>query len=302
MTTLDPTDPDPPSAVADPPEPAAPVAAGDQDVRPETALACDGIEVRRGRSTILDGVDLSLRRGEWLGLIGPNGAGKTTLLRVIAGLLDHRGRVALADGRRPGARDVALVPQSPTMPPGMTVTEYVLIGRTAHLGWLARESRRDRDVVAATVRRLGLGPFADRSLGSLSGGERQRVVIARALVQEAPVLLLDEPTSALDIGHQTEVLELVDGLRSTDGLSVLAVMHDLTTAARFSDRVALLDHGRLVATGEPSEVLQVDQLSAIYRTPLVVRFVDGELVVLPGPRRRDADPPTRSTTPVEDHR
>ncbi len=258
------------------------------------AITCRAVSVTLGGRAVLDGVDLELRHGEWLGLIGPNGAGKTTLLRAIARLVDHRGHVTAGsgaagsgvagNGAAPGPHDVALVPQNPTVPVGMTVTEYVLLGRTAHLGWLARESRHDRRVAAGALHRLELGRFADRPLERLSGGELQRVVIARALAQEAPVLLLDEPTSALDVGHQTSVLELVDDLRRADGLSVLAVMHDLTTAARFADRLALLDEGRLVATGPPIEVLEADRLSAVYRTSLTVTTIDGDLVVLPASR------------------
>ncbi|MGF1596424.1 MAG: ABC transporter ATP-binding protein [Acidimicrobiales bacterium] len=258
---------------------------------PDTpAIACHGLSVTFDGRSVLDGVDLDLLRGEWLGLIGPNGAGKSTVLRAIARLVDHGGRVALADARHPGPRDVALVPQNPTVPAGMTVSEYVLVGRTAHLGWLARESAHDRRVVSSALHRLDLASFADRSMTALSGGEMQRVVIARALAQETPVLLLDEPTSALDVGHQAGVLELVDDLRRSDGLSVLAVMHDLTTAARFADRLALLDRGRLVTVGSPAQVLDAERLSGVYGTALTVRVIDGELVVLPAPRAGAARP------------
>ncbi|MDE0217084.1 MAG: ABC transporter ATP-binding protein, partial [bacterium] len=190
----------------------------------------------------------------------------------------------------PAAADVALVPQAPIMPKGMTVAEYVLLGRTAHLGWLARESRADREIASSVLNRLELTAFADRFVSTLSGGEAQQVVVARALAQQCPVLLLDEPTSALDLGHQVSVLELVDDLRRTEGLSVLAAMHDLSAAARFADRLILIDHGRIVAEGRPAAVLQPDLLSAVYGTPLTVQPIDGELVVLPEPRRR-AKPP-----------
>jgi len=144
----------------------------------------------------LRGVDLHLAAGEWLGLIGPNGAGKSTLLRAIAGLVAHEGTVALDCGRRPSGVDVALVPQIPILPEGMTVAEYALLGRSPHLGWLAVESRRDRRIVSEVLERLELRDFADRPVTHLSGGETQRVVLARALTQQAPILLLDEPTSA----------------------------------------------------------------------------------------------------------
>ncbi len=254
------------------------------------ALSCRGVHVTFGETEALRGVDLHLATGEWLGLIGPNGAGKSTLLRAIAGLVPHDGSVALDCGRRPEGTDVALVPQIPALPEGMTVAEYALLGRSPHLGWLAVESRRDRRIVAEVLERLDLQGFADRPVTHLSGGETQRVVLARALVQQAPVLLLDEPTSALDLGHRDAVLELIDELRRHDGISVIAAMHDLGTAARFADRLALIDRGRIVADGPPRSVLAPGRLSDVYATPLSVHTVDGEIVVLPAPRTRQEHP------------
>ena len=251
-----------------------------------SALSCRGVRVSFRGQEVVCGVDLELGSGEWLGIIGPNGAGKSTLLRSIVGLADYSGTIDLGGGLTPGAADVALVPQFPVMPKGMTVAEYVLLGRTAHLGWLARESKFDRQVVSSVLRRLEITAFADRLVSTLSGGEAQQVVVARALAQQSPVLLLDEPTSALDLGHQVSVLELVDNLRRTEGLSVLAAMHDLSAAARFADRLILIDHGRIVAQGSPDGVLRPDLLSAVYGTPLTVQSIDGELVVLPASRRR----------------
>lgn len=252
-------------------------------------LVCSGVSVSLSGTPILHEVDLAVAAGEWLALIGPNGSGKTTLLRAVVGLVEHRGTVSVAGSVAPTAADVALVPQAPLLPHDMTVSEYVLLGRTAHLGWFARESRRDRAIVAAVLERLELGGFADRMVTSLSGGEAQRAVIARALAQQTSVLLLDEPTSALDVGHQEAVLELLDGLRRCDGLTVVTALHDLTLAARFADRLALLERGRIVATGGPGEVLEPGLLSAVYATPLQVRDLDGELVVLSARSRRTAD-------------
>lgn len=252
------------------------------------ALDCRGVGVVYRGVRILDDVDICLSKGEWLGLIGPNGAGKSTMLRAIAGLLAHEGSIELSDGRRPGPTDIALVPQTPVMPPGMTVVEYVLLARTAHLGWLSRESSQDYDIVRSALVTLDLSDFADRQMTSLSGGEAQRVVVARALAQQAPIMLLDEPTSALDVGHQSVVLDLVEQLRSSEGISVIAAMHDLTSAARFADRLALLEAGRLVADGPPGGVLEEQRLSDIYGTAISVRNIDGELAVLPaarGPRQ-----------------
>lgn len=259
------------------------------------ALRCSDLTVRFGDRVAVDAVSVDVAPGEWLGLIGPNGAGKSSLLGALAGIHDYEGLAQQGPGEPITRRDVAYVPQLPVVPEGMTVAEYVLLGRTAYLGWFDRESAADRAIVASVLGRLRLDGFAARPLTELSGGEQQRVAVARALVHDAPVLLLDEPTSALDLGHQNAVLELVDGLRREEELTVVAAMHDLSTASRFADRLALIDHGRLVALGSPAEVLQADVLSEIYATPLVVERLAGEIVVLPAPRRRTRRSPIVGT-------
>lgn len=259
---------------------------------PAAALRTEDLRVTFGGTEVLRGVDLEIAAGEWLGLIGPNGSGKSTLLRAVAGLVPSTGRITLGDGRVPGPTDLALMPQAPELPTGMTVVEYALLGRTAHLGWLQAESRADRQIATGVLRRLGLAGFASRPVVSLSGGEAQRVVIARALVQAAPVLLLDEPTSALDIGHQVEVLELVDELRHQDGLTVVSAMHDLGITARYADRMLLLEHGSPVALGTPAQVLDPVLLSRVYGHPVEVHDVGGHLVVVPAARApRHTAPP-----------
>ena len=257
-------------------------------LRPLDALRVRDLRVVYDGTEVLSGTDLDLRAGEWLGLIGPNGSGKSTLLRALVGLVPSTGTVELGTGSPPGPTDLSHMPQNPELPPGMTVVEYVLLGRTAHVGWLRSESATDRKVATDVLRRLGLTSFAGRSVRRLSGGEAQRVVIARALAQQSPVLLLDEPTSALDLGHQVEVLELVDELRREDGLTVVAAMHHLDSAARYSDRLALLDRGQLVALGTPAEVLEPTLLSRVYGHPVHVHEVAGDLVVVPAPRSRRA--------------
>ena len=226
-----------------------------------TALAVDRLAVTLGGARVLDGLSAALEDGEWVALIGPNGAGKTTALRAIAGLVPYEGgvRVFAEDARRLGgkrlAQKVALVPQIPLIPGDMTVRAYVLLGRTPHLGYLGTERRSDHRAVDAALEQLDLTAFSHRRLNTLSGGERQRATLARALAQDAPVLLLDEPTAALDMGRQQQVLELVDKLRTTRGLTVLSTMHDLTLAGQYADRLLLLDGGRLVASGSADEVL-----------------------------------------------
>ena len=253
-----------------------------------TALALRDVSVELGGSRVLDGVSGSVEAGEWVTVIGPNGAGKSTLLRAVAGLVPRRGAVEIrgddgaALGRRELARRVALVPQLPELPPGMTVAEYVLLGRTPHLGYLAREGGNDLEVADAALVRLDLVDFAGRKLGTLSGGERQRVVLARAFAQQTPILLLDEPTSALDIGRGQQALELVDVLRREAGLTVLAAMHDLTLAGQYADRLLLLDRGRVVAAGVVDDVLRDELISRHYGASVrVLRDDDGSIVVLP---------------------
>jgi iron complex transport system ATP-binding protein len=245
-----------------------------------------GLTVRLGGATVVDGVDLDVADGEWVTVIGPNGAGKSTLLRAVSGVLPSSGSITLGGTpiarmpRRERARAVATVAQSPVVPPGMVVLDYVLLGRTPYIAPLGRESASDLSAVDEVLEALQLRPFAGRRLETLSGGERQRVFLARALAQGARLLLLDEPTSALDIGHQQEVLELVDELRRTRGLTVLATMHDLSTAGEYAEKLVLLAGGRVVAAGSPAEVLTEELLARHYRVRVsVIRGAHGPLVV-----------------------
>jgi iron complex transport system ATP-binding protein len=251
-----------------------------------SALAVRELSVELGGSRVLDGVTGDVEAGEWVTVIGPNGAGKSTLLRAVAGLVPRLGAVEIGGegglGRREVARRVALVPQSPSLPPQMSVAEYVLLGRTPHLGYLAREGSHDREIADAALVRLDLVELADRRLGTLSGGEQQRAVLARAVAQRAPILLLDEPTNALDVGRGQQALELVDALRRDAGLTVLAAMHDLTLAGQYADRLLLLDRGRIVAAGGVPDVLTPELISRHYGASVrVLRDDDGRPVVVP---------------------
>ncbi|MEO5902209.1 MAG: ABC transporter ATP-binding protein [Ilumatobacteraceae bacterium] len=253
-----------------------------------SSLAFDAVTVRYRTNVAVEPFTEAVRPGEWLCLIGPNGAGKSSLLRAAAGLIPYGGVItvdgsplALRSARR-RAELIAYVPQLPDLPAEMTGAEYVLLGRNPYIGYFAQESRRDRELVADVLRRLELDEFAERQLGTLSGGERQRLVIARALAQEAPILLLDEPTSALDIGHQQQALELVDRLRHEHGLTVVSAMHDLTLAGLYSDRLALMHRGSVVVTGDAARVLRPETLSEFYGVSVSVHHEpDGTVVVIP---------------------
>ena len=255
---------------------------------PVTDVRVADVCVTLDRAPVLDAVSCAVSGGGWLALIGPNGAGKTTLIRAMAGLVPYAGTVTVgaAEARtmrpRERARLVAYVPQEPVLPPDLTVEQYVLLGRTPHLGYLAVPGRHDRRRALAAMERLDVARFAARTLARLSGGERQRVVIARALAAEPRVLLLDEPTSMLDVGHEQQVLELVDALRADGGLTVVSTLHDLTLAGQYADQLVLLDGGRVVASGSPAAVLTETLIESVYAARVrVIAGDDGHPVVAP---------------------
>lgn len=274
------------------------------------ALEFQGVTVDLGSARVLDGVDLRVAAGEWVNIIGPNGAGKTTLLRTVLRAVDYLGTVSI-HGAEPGdaaarARSIAYVPQTPVIPPGMAVIDYALLGRTPHRGPFAGDSRADLAIVAEVLERLDLLTFVDRDVGSLSGGERQRVVLARALVQQSPVLLLDEPTTALDLGHQQDVLDLVEELRRERDLTVVATLHDLTLAARYGDRIAVLADGVIAESGPPAEVLTADLIATHFRAKVrIIDDVDGPVIVPAMPRSATVssiEPPSTHPHPEPDMR
>jgi iron complex transport system ATP-binding protein len=259
-----------------------------------TAIEMTDVSVAYDASPVLMDLNLRVVQGEWLGLIGPNGAGKTTMLRAVAGLVAHSGmvmvtgRLASTLDRRRLSQLVAYVPQRPLIPTSMTVTNYVLMGRTPYIPYFGTESTRDMQVVAEVIERLELASFADRPLGSMSGGEVQRAVLGRALAQQAPLLLLDEPTAALDVGHQQQVLELIDELRTEHALTVISAVHDLTLAGQFAERLVLLSEGRLVAEGTAHTVLTERVISKHYGASVrILEGPDGSVVVIPIRSGRD---------------
>ena len=248
-----------------------------------TAVWLDGVTVEaRGRAILRD-VSLAVEPGERVALIGPNGAGKSTLLRVVAGTLRATaGRAELGGepvatmARGEVARRLAVVPQQTVLPFSMRVEEVVALGRLPHEDPLRGARPADRAAVAAAIDRVGLGHLLGRDARELSQGERQLVLLALAVAQEAPTLLLDEPTAHLDLRHQVEAMELMRDLNERDGTTLIAVLHDLALAAHFFPRLVLLDHGRLVADGTPAEVLTDARIREVFGVaPSLVRLAAG---------------------------
>lgn len=253
-------------------------------------LEARGAGVRYGARLALHDVDARVAPGEMLGVIGPNGSGKSTLIRVLAGVRrPSAGTVRLGDvdlhaiPRRERARRIALVPQETHLAFPIRVRDLVLLGRSPHSGRFGLETRADLRAAHDAMERAQVLELADRSVDELSGGERQRVVLARALAQDAGILLLDEPTSFLDLKHAVLLLDLVRELCRTRGLAVAVVLHDLNLAAMYCDRLLLLDRGAVHASGAPESVLTYRDLCAVYGTELYVapNDVTGQLVVLP---------------------
>jgi cobalamin transport system ATP-binding protein len=258
-----------------------------------THVALRGLTLRIGRATLLEDVTLELAAGQWCTVIGPNGAGKTTLVETVAGIRRASVGAVEIDGvevtrlsERERARLVSLVPQHPEVPAGMSVGDYVGLGRLARRGWMRGFTGEDRRATTSVLERLSLADYVERDVATLSGGERQRAVLGRALAQTTPLMVLDEPITGLDLRHQMELLELLRREVSECGLTVLATLHDLTLAGQFADRLVLLDHGRVVLDGPAREVVRSPELAARYEMDLRVVEIDGADVVVPV-RRRD---------------
>src|SRR5689334_2913636 len=251
-------------------------------------LKIQNLSVSYGSRRVLHDVSFDVQSGEVLALIGPNGAGKSTLIRAISGVIPYTGQIrtngddfaSLSTHQR--ARYIATVPQAVALPPAYTVWETVLFGRTPYLGFLGQPSQADEDIARQALARVSALPFAERRVGELSGGEQQRVLLARALCQSTPILLLDEPTAHLDLQYQVSLLELVSELAHKDNLAVLVALHDLNLAAHYADRVALMVAGQIKAEGKPDQVLRPELIEEAYCLPVqVVRhpFLDIPLVL-----------------------
>lgn len=275
------------------------MAAGEQPV-PAVMLTDVAAAYRAstGTRSVLDRVDLEVRTGELVAVLGANGSGKTTLLRLIAGVLPpQRGRVELYGRpvgewtRREIARSVAVLPQSMELPTGLRVSEVVALGRIPHgRRWFGAEPDDER-AVAEALRDADAEDLSERPVGELSGGERQRVIVALALAQEPRLLLLDEPTLHLDLAHQLALVRLLERLRGTRHMTVIAVLHDLNLAAGFADRALLVHEGRVVAAGRGD--LAIDPLLARRAFGVAIEeavTAQGRRVLIPAIGRIEIEP------------
>jgi iron complex transport system ATP-binding protein len=245
----------------------------------------DQVSVTLGGRHVVEEVSADLAGGV-IGLIGPNGAGKSTLVRAVAGLIPSEGAI-LIDGTpvavlplRERARRIAYLPQGQSVHWPLTVERLVALGRLPHLAPFARPGAGDAAAIEQALMRTELLDLRDRPIDELSGGERARALLARALAVEAPLLLADEPLAALDPAHQIEVMALLRA-EAARGATVIAVLHDLTIAARWCDRLLLIDQGRLVADGKPRDVLTADRIGSVYGVSAFIGEAAGEPLIVP---------------------
>jgi iron complex transport system ATP-binding protein len=253
-------------------------------------LSIHNLCVSYHKNPILHHIDLDLKEGEILSVVGPNGVGKSTLIRAISGVIKlDAGEIKKEDQditHLPPdlrARYIAVVPQARHLPGDYTVHQTVMMGRTPYLGWLGSVGTRDQIVVDQTLQQTELEPFSERLVGELSGGEQQRVLLARALAQKTPVLLLDEPTAHLDLQHQTSILNLVKTAVSENHLAVLMVLHDLNLVTLYADRVALMVAGKIQCIGTPEAVLTSENIEYAYhvKVHIIPHPVYGTPLILP---------------------
>jgi iron complex transport system ATP-binding protein len=264
----------------------------------EPILEFDHVSARYGSKPIIEDLTLSVGRGQRLALVGPNGAGKTTLLRLLTGVLAPTtgsvrigGRPTTELSRESVARQVAVVPQLAALPFAARVEEVVALGRLPHEDPLRGMRPADRAAVGAAIERVGLGRLVGRDARELSLGERQLVLVAMAIAQDAPIIVLDEPTVHLDIRHQVDVMELLADLNDRDGTTIIAVLHDLNLASRYFPRIVVLEEGRLAGDGPPSVSLAPQRIREVFR-------VDPALLAGPWAGQEALEPrPQPSTSP-----
>lgn len=242
-----------------------------------TALHVKDVSVGYGERTVLDTLNVDIKRGAVTSIVGPNGCGKSTLLRTMSRLLNpSKGEIVL-DGKsihdiptRKLATQLGLLPQTPIAPDGIVVADLVGRGRTPHQGILGRWSQQDYDIVAEALETTGISDLAERSIDELSGGQRQRVWIAMALAQRTDTLLLDEPTTYLDVKHQLDVLDLLTELNRDRGTTIVMVLHDLNLAARYSNELVAVSGGKVFAHGHPRDVITKENVKSVFGIDSVI--------------------------------
>ncbi|MFW6212904.1 MAG: ABC transporter ATP-binding protein [Spirochaetota bacterium] len=273
------------------------------------ALVVENLSAGYLDKTVINGLSREIEHGQITALVGPNGSGKSTLLKTMARLLSPTAGQILLDGKAihrmataEVARRMAILPQGPSAPQSLTVLELVEQGRYPHVGALRMLKQQDHESIYRALALTHMTDFAHRPLHGLSGGERQRAWIALALAQNTPVLLLDEPTTFLDIGHQLEVLDLIQQLNREREMTIVLVLHDLNQAARYADRMIVLDEGSVVADGEPATVLTPALLADIFnvRVNIVLDPSSGTPVCLPYAVVADAPSEPVATKPLRE--
>lgn len=256
----------------------------------KTHLSAKELAVGYAGAEILDQIDIAIPDGKITALIGANGSGKSTLLRALGRILQPLAGTIFLDGQsiatlpsREIARKLALLPQSPVSPDGLTVRLLCRFGRHPHKGMLSRLSRRDEEIVEEALAAVGLSNLSERPLDRLSGGQRQRAWIAMALAQETPILLLDEPTTYLDIAHQIEVLDLLRELNRKRGRTIVMVLHDLNQASQYADHLIAIGHGRIYAAGRPADMLTPELIKEVFGIDslIIPHPIDGKPLCLP---------------------
>ncbi|UWG96928.1 heme ABC transporter ATP-binding protein [Dehalobacter sp. DCM] len=270
----------------------------------DSSIKASNLTFSYGDKNILDTLSLEISKGSFVTIIGPNGSGKSTLLKNITAEYSPQQGVILLENqdifkisKKNLARTIAVVPQDTGGDFAFSVMETVLMGRMPHQKRFESDSPKDLEIARWAMELTNVWHLRDRSVNELSGGERQRVIVARALTQEPRVLLLDEPTSHLDIQHQYELLELLDSLNKTKGLTIIAVLHDLNLAAQFSHKIILLDKGSIVAYGDPAEVLTVQNIRDSYHieVALTTNEITGRFNIIPLSKKKQRNQDAKNT-------
>ncbi|WP_433946874.1 ABC transporter ATP-binding protein [Paenibacillus sp. SN-8-1] len=271
-------------------------------------LEAEGLGLSYGDNYIFKSLNLSIPKGKITVFIGSNGCGKSTLLRSMARLLKPQHGTVMLDGgdisrmaTKEVARKLAILPQGPVAPEGLTVLQLVKQGRYPYQSWLRQWSREDERIVSEALEATGMSELSERAVDSLSGGQRQRAWIAMTLAQETPIILLDEPTTYLDMTHQIEVLDLLYEMNRRDGRTIVMVLHDINLACRYADHLVAIRAGRIEAQGEPGKVVDEKLIEQVFRlkceiipdplygTPLCIPYTNSSLKAVKGVPRRQKE-------------